>query len=45
MHVAEDGLFGQHWKEKPLYSLLCLPVQGNALWQKGWFEKKEGVGN
>ena len=44
-YVAEDSLSGQHWKEKSLYSLLCLPVQGNALRQKGWFEKKERVGN
>lgn len=40
-YVAEDSLFGQHWKEKSLSSLVCLPVQGNVMRQKGWLEKKE----
>lgn len=44
-HVADYGLFGQHWKEKPLSSLVHLSVQGNVMQEKGWCEKKEmGMG-
>jgi hypothetical protein len=39
-YVAEDGLVGQHWEEKPLVlQRLYAPIQGNAR-----ARKEEGVG-
>ena len=40
-YVAEDGLVGHHWEERPLVlQRLCAPVQGNARARKpervGW---------
>ena len=50
-YVAEDGLVGHHWEERPLgiAKIIC-PVQGNARAKKwewvgrgaGW---REAVGN
>ena len=45
-YVAEDGLFGQHWRERHLSSLVCVPVQGNVMGRKGWLKKQmEWVGH
>jgi hypothetical protein len=34
-YVAEDGLFGHHWEERPLVlRRLYVPVQGNARTRK-----------
>jgi hypothetical protein len=40
-YVAEDGLVGHHWEERPLvFRRLYVPVQGNARARKrecvGW---------
>jgi len=44
-YVVDYGLFGKHWKEKPLSILVHFSVQGNVMWEKGWLEKKErGMG-
>jgi hypothetical protein len=49
-YVAEDGLVGHHWEERPLVlQKLYAPVQGNARarkqewvgWVAGW---GEGIG-
>jgi hypothetical protein len=46
-YVAEDGLVGHHWEERPLVlQRLYVPVQGNARarkqewvdWGAGWGE-------
>jgi hypothetical protein len=29
-YVAEDGLVGHQWEERPLVMRLCVPVQRNA---------------
>ena len=49
-YVAEDGLVGHDWEEKPLIlQRLYAPVQGNARARKwkwvGWgAEQEEGIG-
>ena len=45
-YVAEDGLVGHHWKERPLdlANFLC-PVQGNARAKKWeWVGRGGGYG-
>jgi hypothetical protein len=45
-YVAEDGLVGHHWKERPLdlANFLC-PVQGNARAKKWeWVGRGAGQG-
>jgi hypothetical protein len=50
-YVAEDGLVGHHWEERPLVlQTLYAPVQGNDRAKKqervGWGAgAKEGIGN
>jgi hypothetical protein len=44
-HVAEDGLAGHHWEERPLGDSLYAPVQGNARAKKWeWVNWGEGEG-
>ena len=45
-YVAEDGLVGNHWEERPLIlQRLYAPVQGNARAKKGeWVGRGVGVG-
>jgi hypothetical protein len=45
-YVAEDGLVGHHWEERPLgiAKIIC-PVQGNARAKKWeWVSKGAGQG-
>ena len=50
-YVAEDGLVGHHWEERPLVlQTLYAPVQGNARakkweWVGRGAELGEGIGN
>ena len=45
-YVAEDGLVGHHWEERPLgLQALYAPVQGNARAKKGeWVGREAGWG-
>jgi hypothetical protein len=45
-YVAEDGLVGHYWEERPLgLANLYAPVQGNARAKKGeWVGGKQGRG-
>jgi hypothetical protein len=44
--VSKDGLFGHHWKERPIgHANFICPVQGNARAKKGeWVGRGVGVG-
>jgi hypothetical protein len=49
-YVAEDGLVGHHWEERPIgLATLYAPVQGNARvkkweWVSRGVEMGEGIG-
>ena len=53
-YVAEDGLVGHHWEERPLvFQRLYAPVQENARarklewvgWGAGWWDGIGGFGD
>jgi hypothetical protein len=50
-YVAENGLVGHHWEEKPLgIANLYAPIQGNARakkweWVGRGAGRREGIGN
>jgi hypothetical protein len=50
-YVAEDGLLGHHWEERPMVlQTLYAPVQGNARakkweWVGRGTERGEGIGD